>query len=108
MYSSFAAIARSVRAGRSGIESRLWARFFFHLYDGYRVSFSGVEWSGRGVDHPLPSSAEDKEIVELYLYFPPVFRELFCGEPSYCLQLRCVSCSGKVIIGNGVKPTGLS
>ena len=33
-------------------------------------SFPGVERPGRGVDHPPISSAEVKEIVELYLYFP--------------------------------------
>jgi len=31
-------------------------------------SFPGVKRLGRGVDHPLPSSAEVKESVELYLY----------------------------------------
>jgi hypothetical protein len=40
------------------------------LYNGYHVSFPGVKWSGRGVDHPLPSSAEVKERIELYLYSP--------------------------------------
>ena len=34
-------------------------------------SFPGVKWPGRGVDHPLPSSAEVKERVELYFYPPP-------------------------------------
>jgi hypothetical protein len=38
------------------------------LYNGYRVSFPGVKRPGRGVDHPLPSSAEVKDRVELYLY----------------------------------------
>jgi hypothetical protein len=33
-------------------------------------SFPGVNRPGRGVDHLLPSSAEVKEIVELYLYSP--------------------------------------
>ena len=33
-----------------------------HLYNGYRV------FPGRGVDHPPPYSAEDKERVKLYLY----------------------------------------
>jgi hypothetical protein len=33
-------------------------------------SFPGVKRPGRGVDHPLPSSAEVKERVELYLYTP--------------------------------------
>ena len=40
------------------------------LYNGYRVSFEGVKWPGRGVDHPPPSSAEIKERVELYVYSP--------------------------------------
>jgi hypothetical protein len=30
----------------------------------------GVKRPERGVDHPPPSSTEDKEIVELYLYDP--------------------------------------
>jgi hypothetical protein len=30
--------------------------------------FRGVKRPGRGVDHPLPSSAEVKENVELYFY----------------------------------------
>jgi hypothetical protein len=29
-----------------------------------------VKWSGREADHSLPSSAEVKECVELYLHFP--------------------------------------
>ena len=33
-------------------------------------SFPGVKRSGRGVDHPPPSSAEVKERVEIYLYIP--------------------------------------
>jgi hypothetical protein len=33
-------------------------------------SFLGVKRPGRGVDHPLTSSAEVKERVELYLYSP--------------------------------------
>ena len=31
------------------------------LYNGYRVSFTGVKRPGRGVNHPPPSSAEIKE-----------------------------------------------
>jgi hypothetical protein len=38
------------------------------LYNGYQIFFLGVKRSGRGVDHPPPSSAEVKERVELYLY----------------------------------------
>jgi hypothetical protein len=41
------------------------------LYNGYRVSFSGVKRPGRGVDHPPPPSAEVKERVELYFYSTP-------------------------------------
>jgi len=33
------------------------------------VSFPGVKRPGRGVDHPLPASAEVKERIELYLYY---------------------------------------
>jgi hypothetical protein len=40
------------------------------LYNGHRVSFPKVKRLGRGVNHPLPSSAEVKERVELYRYSP--------------------------------------
>ena len=40
------------------------------LYNKYWVSCPGVKWPGRGVNHPPPSSAEVKERVEIYLYFP--------------------------------------
>ena len=33
-------------------------------------SFLGVKRPGRGVDHPPLSSAEVKEKVEVYIYFP--------------------------------------
>jgi hypothetical protein len=33
-------------------------------------SFRGIKWPGRGVDHPPPSLAEVKEVVELYLFAP--------------------------------------
>ena len=39
------------------------------LYNGYRV-FPRVKWLGRGIDHPLPSSTEVKERVELYICSP--------------------------------------
>ena len=40
------------------------------LYSGYLVSFLRAKRSERGVDHPLPSSAEVKESVKAYFYFP--------------------------------------
>ena len=36
------------------------------LYNGYRISFPVISRSGGGVKHPLPSTAEVKEGVELY------------------------------------------
>jgi hypothetical protein len=35
------------------------------LYDGYRISFTGVKPLWRGAHNPLPSSAEVKETVDL-------------------------------------------
>ena len=35
------------------------------LYNGYQVSFQGVQRLGRGVDHTPPSSVEVKEIIAL-------------------------------------------
>ena len=40
------------------------------LYNGYRVSFSGVKRPGRGTDHPPPSKCRGHEMVGLYLYSP--------------------------------------
>jgi hypothetical protein len=66
--------------GGPGFESR-WGEIFrtppdrpwgprSHLHNGYRVSFLGVKRPGRGVDYLHPSSAEDKESVDVYLYSP--------------------------------------
>jgi hypothetical protein len=52
------------------------------LYNGYRVSFLGVKGTGRGVDHPPPTSAEVKERVELYLYFP-LWAFMACSRESF-------------------------
>jgi hypothetical protein len=38
------------------------------LYNGHWVSFPGVKRPERGVNHPLPSSAEVKASVDLHLY----------------------------------------
>jgi hypothetical protein len=45
------------------------------LNNRHLVSLQGVKRLGRGVDHPLPSTAEVKEWVELYVYSP--------SEPSW-------------------------
>jgi hypothetical protein len=73
-----------------GIESRWGARFSAPVRTGpgahpasYTMgtgSFPGVKRLGRDVDHPLPSSTEVKERVELCLYPPLGFRGLFYGE----------------------------
>jgi hypothetical protein len=83
-------IATGYGLGGPGIECR-WGEVFRVcpyrpwgppnlLYNGYRVSFPEVKRPGRGVNHPLPSSAEVKERVELYLHPPsgpswPVLRQ---------------------------------
>ena len=41
------------------------------LYNGYRVPFPEVKRSGRGIDHLLPSGAEVKERLRLYIYPNP-------------------------------------
>ena len=65
----------SLRAGTvSGSNPGGGARFHAPVQTGARPTQhrvfprEGVNRPGRGVDHPLPSSAEDKERVELYLY----------------------------------------
>ena len=69
-----------------GIESRLGARFSETIQTGPVThptshtrgtgSFPGVQRSGRGVDHSLPSSAEVKERVCLYSPSGPSWRVL--------------------------------
>jgi len=61
-----------------GIECRWGVRFSAPVQTGSEAhpasyttdtgSFPGVKRSGRGVDNPLPSIAEVKERVDLYLY----------------------------------------
>jgi hypothetical protein len=65
----------------SGIESRR-SEFFVPVQTGPVVyptscrfstrSFPGVKRPGLGIDHSLPSGAEVKEIIDLYLYSPSV------------------------------------
>ena len=65
-----------------GIESRCGARLPAHVHtapeaprsllcNAYQI-FPGVKEPGRGVDHPLTSSAEVEERIELYIYSPCV------------------------------------
>jgi len=73
-------IATELRAGRSGDRISLGARLSVIVQTGPgahpasytvgAVSFPGVRRTGRGIDHPPPSSADVKERVELYLYSP--------------------------------------
>ena len=71
----------SLRAGRSGNRIQVEARFSAPINTGRRADpasstmgtgslYQRAKPLGRGVDQPSPSSAEVKEIVELYLYFP--------------------------------------
>ena len=72
-----AGITTSYRLDRPEIESRLRPDFPNALQSGREAhpasytmgtgSLPGVRRPGRGVDHPSPSSAEVKEIVELYI-----------------------------------------
>ena len=71
-------IATRYGLGGPGIESRWGARFSTTVqtrpgvhpasYTMGTGSFLGIKRPEYGVEHPLPSSAEIKERVELYLY----------------------------------------
>jgi hypothetical protein len=70
--------ATALRDGQSGDRIPVGARFSAPVQTGPGAypasyimgteSFLGVERPGRGVDHPLSSSAGVKERVEIYLY----------------------------------------
>jgi hypothetical protein len=68
----------SLRGGRSGDRIPVGGEIFLTRPDRpwgqpnllYTGSFPGVKRPGRGADHPPLSSAEVKERVELYHYFP--------------------------------------
>jgi hypothetical protein len=71
-----------VRAGRCGEQIPVGTTFFTTVQTGpgahpasYTTGTGSLPWvkrTGRVVDHPLPSSAEVKERVELYLYYHSV------------------------------------
>jgi len=44
--------------------------------------FAGVKRPGRDVDHPSQFSAEFKERVELYLFFPLFYGEVYLYLPA--------------------------
>jgi len=44
--------------------------FGTQIFNGYRRLSPGEKQSGRGVDHPSPTSVEVRERVELHLYSP--------------------------------------
>jgi hypothetical protein len=50
-------------------------------------SFSDVKRPGRGVDHPLPLSAEVKERVELYFYPPHFWAFVACYRATFTFYL---------------------
>ena len=73
----------TVRGSNPGGEARLSSpvKTGPGTHPAFYTVVTGVEPPGRGVDHPLPSSAEVKERVEVYLYSPsrssrPVLGEL--------------------------------
>jgi hypothetical protein len=73
-------IATTLRAGRSGDQIPVGARFSAPVLTGPEAypasctmgtgSFPVVKRPGRGVEHPPSSSAEVKERIQLYLYSP--------------------------------------
>jgi hypothetical protein len=82
IYSAFIVAGIATRYGLDGpgIESRWGTRFSAPVqtdpgahpasYTMGTGSLPGVKRPGRDIDHPLPSGAEVKERVELYLYSP--------------------------------------
>ena len=61
-----------LQAGRFRGQIPVGMRFSTHSlpYNGY-WAIPGGKVVGHGVNHPPPSSAKVKEMVELYPYFPP-------------------------------------
>ena len=56
--------------------------------------FLGVEWLGSGVNHPLLSSDEVKERVDLYLYSPSVPSRPGLGRTLFSLPSALVTYVG--------------
>jgi len=63
------AVLESLWVGRSGHRIPLEMKFLHpsrHTLEPYQSHTNGVKWSGRGIDHPPPTSAEVKERVQVY------------------------------------------
>ena len=58
------------------------------LHDGYRVSYPRIKWPGRVVNHTLPSSAEAKERVQLYLY-SHLGLHMACSRTNFTFTFYC-------------------
>ena len=61
-------------------------------------SATGIKRPQRDVDQLLPSNAEVKERVELYLYFPVDLHSLFKGELYVRLTSLVAWCSANIIL----------
>jgi hypothetical protein len=66
--------------------------------------FKGVKRSGRGVDHPPPSSAEVKERVELYLH-PPLRAFVACSRVNFTPRLSLTVFNSTQLPANAVNQT---
>ena len=96
-----------------GIESRWGARFstLVQTVPGAHPasctmgtgSFLGVEWPGRGADHPPPSRCRGHERVGLYLYSPSGPQWPAIGRESLNRHSRLYS--QKLLISNCLKQT---
>jgi hypothetical protein len=89
---------RHTVTGRSGDRIPVGARFFAHVQNGPGAhpasctmgtgSFPGVKRPARGADHPPPSSAGVKKIIELYLY-PPSWTVQACDGTNFYYYYYC-------------------
>jgi hypothetical protein len=64
------------------------------------MSFPGVKRPELGVDHPLPSSAEVKERVELYLFFP-LWAFVACSRVNFTFTLLLLTHKNSFDLGSG-------
>ena len=101
---SVVGIATTLQAGWSEDRIAMGARFSVFVQPGHYThlasyimctgSFLGVKQPGSGVDHPLPSSAEVKERLEIYLCSSS-------GPPWPVLGFNLPLCSNDVVGSTG-------